>query len=166
MDFTEVIKSYHGPYSFTEQSDFNRELIRSLESEVNYFGYKPSDTLEKIKEAGGLAEMNLENLAAEWVSIWSKNGYTDDRNEDSVNMCRKIAEIYNEKTGKYPYRFERGERLYPHLEDCAYSMHKTLMQSASNLFVKVLRDKDPLVRNVTNKEWGIDDTKDVRFPMI
>lgn len=144
---------------FLKGKSDTENLIRSLENAVNSFGLNTRGIIEAIKrDKDGYTK--LIQLAYEWVDIWNnaEEHMTDPRNQASTKICKKIAEALISHDG---YVVEN--HLFVGLRDCVLTMHKTLIQSATNIFATVLKDEHRSVKRVLEESYG---EKDVRLPMI
>lgn len=138
-----------------------KDMIEKLGTAVNSFGFDPKNIINAVKEdKNGYA--NLGQLAYEWVAVWekSKDWQTDGRNEQSTKLCKEIAQAIREHDGE---NCILDDKTFPKLDDCAYRMHKTLVQLCSGLFHQVLRDTDRTAKRVLDEKYG---DKDVQLPFI
>lgn len=138
-----------------------KDIMDKLGSAANNFGFDPKNIIEAVKgDKQGYA--NLGQLAYEWVAVWekSKDWQTDGRNEQSTKLCKEIAQAIREHDGE---NCILDDKTFPKLDECAYRMHKTLVQSCSGMFHQVLRDIDRTAKRVLDEKYG---EKDVQLPFI
>lgn len=127
-----------------------RELVSSLAWTVNSYSISFDEIIEAIKTSRK-GYTNLVRLAYAWVEALSNADETwvDDRNKASVWACRSIAnEIRNSSTSKL---LKNG--YFPELGRAVLNMHKTNVQSATNLLLRVLYSKDSTARKILNERF-------------
>lgn len=127
-----------------------KKLVSILAWAVNSYSISFDEIIEatKISRKG---YTNLVRLAYSWVEALSNADKTwiDDRNKASVWTCRSIAnEIRNSSTSEL---LKNG--YFPELDRAVLNMHKTNVQSATNLFLRVLNEKDSAAKRVIKDQF-------------
>lgn len=125
-----------------------RELVSTLAWAVNSYSISFDEIIEAVKTSRK-GYTNLVRLAYSWIDMLSKSDDTwvDDRNRASVLISFKIArEIRNSRTSEL---LQNG--YFPELSRAVLNMHKTSVQSATNLFLRVLYSKNKAAKNVIEK---------------
>ena len=126
-------------------------LIDALSVITNTFTFEPEEII-KMAEENPKAKANLIQLSYEWIEFWDKapDYRTDGRNELSTKICKKIAAALKEEYGQVA---ETGE--FVGLDREIGGLHKTLVQTATNLFTRVLSENDKAVKDLFEKEYGV-----------
>lgn len=142
------IKKAFAVYRRAEED--TRELVSTLALTVNSYSISFDEIIEAVK-ANKRGYTNLVRLAYSWVEALSNADETwiDDRNKASVWTCRSIAnEIRNSSTSEL---LKNG--YFPELDRAVLNMHKTNVQSATNLLLRVLYMKDNIARKILNERF-------------
>lgn len=142
------IKKAFSVYRRAEED--TRELVSTLALTVNSYSISFDEIIETIK-ANKRGYTNLVRFAYLWVEALSNADETwiDDRNKASVWTCRSIAnEIRNSSTSEL---LKNG--YFPELDRAVLNMHKTNVQSATNLLLRVLYMKDNIARKILNERF-------------
>lgn len=144
--------------SYDKTQRQTKEIISALGGVVNSFGIDYDGIISSVKENTAAYDA-LVQLSYEWIELWNAKGqrHTDERNVASTRLCCEIAEAINKHDG-----FITDHHEFASLETSVFRMHKTLVQSATNLFVKVLEEENRSVKAFLNERY----CGKVRLPMI
>lgn len=126
------------------------ELVSALARAVNSYSISFDEIIEAVK-ASRKGYTNLVRFAYSWIDVLSSADETwiDDRCRASTVISRKIAnEITN---GKTSILLKNG--YFPKLDKTILNMHKTSVQSATNLFLRVLNEKDSAAKRVIKERF-------------
>ncbi len=158
--FVDTMVSYRVSADEGNYTEGLGQLINALELAVNSYSVNYDAIIEAIKESKE-GYSNLIQLSYEWIEFWSdtNENNTDPRNAASTRLCRTLAARIRESFGE----IGNGTHWYTGLDRYVLSMHKTLIQSATTLFVRVLADTNSVVKDYVIMKYG---TKDFRLPMI
>lgn len=127
-----------------------RELVSTLAWAVNSYSISFDEIIEAVKTSRK-GYTNLDRLAYSWIDMLSNadDTWVDDRNRASAVISRKISnEIRNSKTSEL---LKNG--YFPELDRAVLNMHKTSVQSATNLFLRVLNEKDNAAKRIIKEEF-------------
>lgn len=127
-----------------------KKLVSMLAWAVNSYSISFDEIIEatKISRKG---YTNLVRLAYSWIETLScvDETWIDDRNRASIMISFKIVrEIRNSKTSEL---LKNG--YFPELNNAILHMHKTNVQSATNLFLRVLNEKDNAARKILKERF-------------
>ena len=155
-EFCEQLKVYE------PSKENTKALINTLSNAVNNFCFKQDEIIEEAKK-DPVAYENLIELSYEWVKLWNEaDEYcTDGRNEMSTKLCKEFGAALSEKDG-----YICNEEKFQDLREPVLRMHRTLVQSSSNIFLNVLYKERPEVQELMEKKYSIDRNKDFELPMI
>ena len=149
-------------HSLHEARNKTQEIINALGNMVNSFGFDCTAVLEEIKKDKN-GYTNLVALSYEWVEVLGSGTInTDERNQKSVELCKEIWERLDHQYG-VDITADELAPYYCELEQAVRGMHRTLMQTSTNMFTKVLRETDKVVNKYLTEKYG---EKDIRLPMI
>lgn len=141
-DFHEMAKVY------CRAKEDTADIIPILSRAVNSYTVNFEGIIEAIKE-NRQGYTNLVRFAYAWVNVWynAEEWRTDGRNEVSTKICKEIANaIERESTDNL---LENG--YFPQLDKATLNMHKTSVQTATNIFLRVLYSKNKAAKNVIEK---------------
>jgi hypothetical protein len=138
-----------------------KDIISCLETAVNNFSVNIEGMISAIKNDKKGYE-NLISLSYEWVGVWNEAPAwrTDGRNEISTRLCKEIASVIITHDGSDEIL---KSTYFPSLNAAITGMHRTLIQTSTNLFLNVLKKEDRSVNNLLKKQYG---DKEIELPLI
>ena len=130
----------------------NANLVQMASNLVNLGNYVLEfDQNGILYSADAEQNKNLLVLATVWVKYFSRpDMYYDDRNEESILLCRKIADMKVFQFLLDNAQAEPTYQTYLHMMDTPYNkygstlgnVHRTIMQTLSGFFFRVLDMSD------------------------
>ena len=127
-----------------------KDIIPKLSLAMNSYSTNFDGIIEAVREnKQGYA--NLVRLSYAWVDMWSNadETRTDGRNEMSTKLCKEIASAIESKDTDNLLK----NGYFTRLDEATLNMHKTSVQSATNLFMRVLFIKDSAARKVLKRKF-------------
>jgi len=132
----------------------NKELIGELETAVNTFSFHPEEIM--LKASSEKVYDKLKDFCYKWVKVWANKSQpynTDDRNRISTEIMKDLG----------PYVPDGKGEGFKDIENNIFTMHRTLIQTASNLVIKVLCEDNKDIKAYIDKRY---DGAFRRLPLI